>query len=90
MPIGPDKNFEVFNEEIEFKLKELGDLIGGQMPEGFGYTLLFNSFGKNTELFYTTNLEMEDLLKVLETFVRLQRAKLQQEPPALPPGDVVQ
>lgn len=74
----PDDNFKIFNENIEFKLKELGDLIGSSLPEGWGFNLLLFDFikdGKAGSTFYISNARREDMLKLLAEFVEKSTVK---------------
>lgn len=70
--IGPDPNFKVFNEEIEVTLKELGAVLGGALPEGWGFTLLLFDFNNATDgqLFYISNGERKDVIKMMEEFMK--------------------
>lgn len=80
--IEPNKDYRILNEEIEFKLKEISDWIGSQLPEGWGFTLLLNSFGPNSQLFFMSNVRREDMLEMLQKFINLQK---NQKPNQLPP-----
>lgn len=71
--IEPDPNFTVFNEEIEMQLKGLGDTIASALPPGFGFTLLLYDFGENGSLFYTSNGKREDVIKMMEEFIKLNQ-----------------
>lgn len=86
--MGPSDNYKVFNEDIEFKLKELGELIGKNLPEGWGFSLLLFDFnaGDNGSLFYTSNGLREDLVMMMKEFIALDERE--RKPKELPPGDV--
>lgn len=75
--MGPDPNYKVFNEDIEFRLKELGDLIGSQMPMGWGFTLLIFDFNKGPDgsLFYISNAQRDDMVAMMKEFIRLKEAE---------------
>jgi hypothetical protein len=66
----PDPNFEVFNEEIEIKLKEIGHFIGDTLPEGWGFTLLLFSFGEGGSTFYISNAERASMIEAMKEFIK--------------------
>lgn len=88
----PNSEYKVFNEEIEFKLKEISDWVEAQLPPGWGHTLLLFSLGENSELFFMSNINRDDMLATLEKFVEMSRSadQVRKPPRLLPPGDVVQ
>ncbi len=65
----PDKNYEVFNEEIEVTLKEIGHLIGGKLPKGWGFNLMLFDFGKKGSMFYIANAERQDVINQMKEFI---------------------
>jgi hypothetical protein len=69
----PNKNYKIFNEEIEFKLKELSDALGGSLPPNWGFTLLLYDFnaGASGSLFYASNGNREDIIKMMKEFIAL-------------------
>lgn len=79
--IGPDPNFKVFNEDIEIRLKEIGDSITARLPAGWAHTLLLYNFGPKGNLFYTSNGNREDMIKMLEEFTVMLK---NQDKPAAP------
>lgn len=85
--MNPDPNFQVFNEEIEITLKELGEAIGSRLPPNWGFTLLLFDFNNadDGKLFYTSNGEREDVIKMLREFISLAEKDKKTLP--LPPGE---
>lgn len=81
--IEPDPNFKVFNEGIEITLKEIGEGIGGALPEGWGFTLLLFDFNNSADgqLFYTSNGERKDVVKMMEEFIKLAKKEESKEGP---------
>jgi hypothetical protein len=79
----PDPNFQVFNEEIEVTLKELGEAISTRLPENWGFTLLLFDFNNSEDgkLFYASNGNREDVIKILKEFIKLM------DTPLLGPGE---
>lgn len=71
--MNPDPNFQVFNEEIEITLKDLGEAIGSRLPPNWGFTLLLFDFNNadDGKLFYTSNGDREDVIKMLREFIAL-------------------
>ena len=66
--------YEVKNKEIEKKLEEMGKIIGGQLPKGWGFTLLM--FDYNTtkgSMFYISNGKREDMVKAMMEFISKQQ-----------------
>lgn len=74
-----NRDYQIFNEEIEFKLKEIGDFIGGNLPEGWGYTLLLFDFNAGGSLFYAANANREDILAMMKEFIALNERKNKEE-----------
>lgn len=62
--------FEVRDEKAEAALKKLGDSLKASIPPGYGFTLLIFNFGVGGNLFYTSNADREDVMKMLREFIR--------------------
>lgn len=68
----PNSNYQVFNEDIEIRMKELGQLLGGSLPEGWGFTLLLFDFNTTEgSLFYTSNAAREDVITMMKKFIAM-------------------
>jgi hypothetical protein len=65
-----NSNFEVRNEEAEAALKEIGNLIGGKIPKGFGFALLICSIGDNSNTFYVSNIQRQDMINNFKLFIK--------------------
>lgn len=65
----PNKGYEVFNENIEIKLKEIGGMIGKSLPEGWGFNLMIFDFGKKGSMFYISNAQREDVINQMKEFI---------------------
>jgi len=61
--------FEVRNEQVEQKLKEIGRLLNGAMPQGFGFTLLISSYGDGGSMFYLSSCERQDMINAMREFI---------------------
>jgi hypothetical protein len=62
--------FEVRNEQVEAKLKDIGDRLRSSMPEGFGFVLLIAEFGEKGGMFYTSNCQREDVCNMMREFIQ--------------------
>ena len=71
----PDKNYEVFNEEIEVQLKEIGHLIGDRLPAGWGFNLMIFDFGKKGSMFYISNAQRGDVIRLMREFIKKFKAQ---------------
>ncbi len=67
--------FEVKNPEIVERLKEVGQLLKGIMPEGWGFTLFMFDYSKGPggSLFYLSSAQRDDMLATLEEFIGKQK-----------------
>lgn len=73
--MNPNKNFEVFNEDIEFKMREIGEILNTILPDGWGFNLLIFNFGKNGSMFYISNAERESMIEAMKEFIKNQEGK---------------
>lgn len=69
-----DDDYEVVNEEIKALLNDMGKSIGEQLPDGWGMCLLIYTFEPGT-MFYISNAERPGMIKALQEFIRVQKAK---------------
>ena len=69
-----DAEYEVVNKRIEQALNRLGGLMREAMGgyPGYGFALLIFKFGKEGELFYTSNTQRQDICKVMAEFIEKQ------------------
>lgn len=74
-PFKPNPKFEVQNEEIEMKLKEIGHLIGDKLPDGWGFNLLVADFGKGGSTFYISSMDRPGAIAILKEQIK----RLEQE-----------
>jgi hypothetical protein len=62
--------FEVRNEEIEQRLKEIGTRIRDSLENtGYGFALLIFSFGEEGDMFYTSNAQRQDICNAMREFI---------------------
>ena len=62
--------FEVRNENVESRLKDIGDHLRSAMPEGFGFVLLMAEFGEKGAMFYTANCNRNDVCNMMREFIQ--------------------
>ena len=67
-----DPRFEIEIAKIQILLKEIGGILKGAMPEGYGFTLLIYSYGKKGSLFYMSSAERADMIKTMQEFIDRQ------------------
>ena len=63
-----NEKFEVENIQIQELLRDIGTTIGAMLPKGWGVTLFIFSFGEGGSLFYISNADREDMLKLLDEY----------------------
>ena len=73
-------NYEVRDEKAEKALKEIGELLGKAMPEGYGFNFLMFNFGEGGNMFYISNAQRADMLKAMKEFIAKQEGGEPQTP----------
>lgn len=63
------EEFEVKNTEVEKVMKEIGQLIAKELPEGWGFSLMIMDYGKNGCTFYISTVQREDMVKAMQEFI---------------------
>ncbi|HLX21673.1 MAG TPA: hypothetical protein VKR23_16120 [Gaiellaceae bacterium] len=72
-PSTPDVNYTIPDPaEIRPLLQELGDRIGSELPNGWGFNLLLFEFGQGGGLFYISSANREDVIATMREFIRRQ------------------
>lgn len=61
-------------DEAKESLKKIGEEIRGQMPEGWGFVLLYGTYGQGGIMTYLSSVEREDAIKMMLEFVEKQIA----------------
>jgi hypothetical protein len=74
-------NFEVKNEEIAGMLRDIGDRIhkainNSDFAGKMGFALLIFEFGEKGALFYLSDAQRKDMIRVLEEFTERQRKEM--------------
>jgi hypothetical protein len=74
-------HFEVQNEEITSRLRDIGDRIHKAINESslagkMGFALLIFEFGENGATFYISDAQRRDMINVLEEFIERQRKEM--------------
>ena len=65
---------EIMLHEIEAKCREIGHLIGGEMPAGVGFCFMMFTFGEGGWSTYVANAERESMMIALEEFIEKMRS----------------
>ena|ERR1700683_3378328 len=64
-----DANYQVANAEITETLRELAEKIDSKLPQGWGFTLLLFEFDPDNSLFYISNAQRQDIIKVMREWI---------------------
>lgn len=75
--VADQSSYNVRHTEVEQLLRKLGRDLKGQMPPGFGYTLLIFSYGKlgltgegkEGSMFYISTAERHDMVQAMKEFI---------------------
>jgi hypothetical protein len=68
-----DPRFEVQNEQIKSRLRDIGNILERALPKGWGFTLQMFSYGENGSMFYLSSAAREDMIRLMEEFIKKQR-----------------
>ena len=68
-PLEPDSRYEIVNEEIEGVLKDIGQRITSQLPDGWVFSLTISSVGEKGSTFYISNTQREDVISLYKEMV---------------------
>lgn len=66
------EDFEVRHAEIESKLRDIGRLMKGTLPPGYGFALLIFTYDKGS-MFYISSAERDGMIEAMEEFIAKQR-----------------
>lgn len=66
---GPDQNDRPRNEGIEETLNEIGKIVAGQLPPGWGFNLLLFNFGEKGATFYISNADRSSMIEAMKEFI---------------------
>jgi hypothetical protein len=61
--------YEVRDEKAEAMLKEVGQILKGMCPDGYGFSLLVFTFGEGGNMFYASNAQRQDMIKAMREFI---------------------
>lgn len=59
-------------EDVRDTMNRLGNLIGHQLPPGWGFALMIYQYGDDGALTWISSAEREGMLKMLQEFMRAQ------------------
>lgn len=68
-----DENFEIKNEAIKAKLRDMAEYLKSQMPEGWGFTFFMFDHKPKGSIFYVSSAERDGMIKTLEEFIIKQK-----------------
>jgi hypothetical protein len=68
MASNSEDRFEVRHAEAERVLKQIGEVLRGAMPPGYGFALLVFSYGPGGNLFYTASADREGVIGAMQEF----------------------
>ncbi len=66
------EDYKIDNPEIKKKLRELAEKLKGEMPKGWGFTLLMFDYqeeGEEGSMFYISSAQRADMIKVMKEFI---------------------
>ena len=70
------EDFEVVNDAIKAKLQQLGLWLKGELPPGWGFTLLLFDYAdgvpEESSMFYLSSANRADMAKAMREFLRKQ------------------
>lgn len=70
----PDIRHSIKDPEMIELLNQLGDKISLGLPSGYGFNLLLFEFGgPGNNLFYISNADREDVIKMMKEWIERQR-----------------
>ena len=66
-------------DELHEKMRELatniGRVIGGEMPKGWGFALFIFEFGEGKDMHYISNARRDDMVTTLMEFIARSQEK---------------
>ena len=65
----PSNDFQIRNQEVEARLKRIGDGLRTAMPKGYGFVLLIASSGEGGATFYISSHERENVIAMMREFI---------------------
>lgn len=72
----PEKDFyQQPPEDLQMIMTDIGHMIGGALPKGYGFNLLIFDFGGGGSTYYISNGQRQDILKLMKEFITKQENK---------------
>jgi hypothetical protein len=72
-PVVEPPNYQTDGDaEVRPVAKDIGRLIAGQLPPGWGFTLLLFTFGPGGTMSYISNSDRSDMLLAMKEFINRQ------------------
>lgn len=64
-----EMKYEVRNEEIEAKLKDIGRMVIDSLPKGWGFALHIFSYGEGGNMMFISSAKRADYMNLLREFI---------------------
>lgn len=76
-PVEPNKNYEVFDEDLEFRIREISEFANANTPDGTGVIVLMAkpTTGDEVSFFFMSNMPRLQVLRLLRTYLESEEAK---------------
>lgn len=69
------ENFEYKEKRLEDLIKEMGEIIGRNIPIDTGFALLIFEWKEKGGLFYVSNAEREGIITMMEEFIKIDKSQ---------------
>lgn len=80
MTMDSNPNYEIFNEELEFRIKEIADFINAAAPKDTAtIVLLAKQESAKLSFFFMSNLSRQDMLNLLRSYIKSEEEKDQKQ-----------
>jgi hypothetical protein len=64
-----EMRYEVRDETAEALLKEIGLILKNVCPPGYGFNLMIFNFGERGNVFYASNADRVDMIRIMQDFI---------------------
>lgn len=71
----PDENYQVFDENAEIALKQVGELLKNAIPKNYGFVFLMTTYGKGGNTFYISNVQRLDVIEMMKEWIEDNKPK---------------
>lgn len=76
-PVEPNKNYEILDEDLEFRIREISEFAKTNTPDGTGVIVFMArpTETENVSFFFMSNLEREQMLHLLRNYLESEELK---------------